>query len=113
MKPQPWEPGYATERIREIAGRERMVLAYKQHAKEQLVARDIIQSDVLFVLRNGFVFDVAQPSTQPNLFKYRIVSKSPNSDRRELAVVVIPDEAKSILKLITVMWNDEALNRGR
>lgn len=70
-------------------------------------ARDLIFGDVLYVLSNGFVYREAQEATRPGFFKYRIESRSPNSNNRVVGVVAIPDEKAKALKIITVMWVDE------
>lgn len=64
-------------------------------------------SDLLFVLKNGFVYEDAQPSTLPDFYKYRVEGQSPNSGSRYLRVVAIPDEKSCQLKVITIMWRDE------
>lgn len=74
--------------------------------------RDITVLDVLYVLKNGFVYDTPESSTRPFLYKYAMVSPTPNSNRRELKVIVIPSEVKCEAKIVTVMWADEPAVRG-
>lgn len=83
-----------------------MTLTYTDHVLEQLSDRDLLISDLLYVLKNGFVYAEAQPSTKQTLFKYRMESQSPNSGNRELRVVVIPDPSRCWLKIVTIMWVD-------
>jgi hypothetical protein len=74
--------------------------------------RRIIASDVLFVLKFGFVMGEAIPATREGFFRYAIESKTPNSDRRDIRLIVIPDKKRNIIKLVTVMWVDETATRA-
>ena len=48
-------------------------------------------SDVLFVLRHGFVLEQSdEESTVPGLHKYAIGSLAPNSERRLIRIIVVP-----------------------
>jgi len=106
-RPQPWKPADATDAIRALAGHGRLTITYTQHAKEQMLSRELFVGDVLWVLKHGFVLEEAQPSTQPNLFKYLPESRSPNSGNRTVRVVVIPDAGACWMKIVTVMFRDE------
>ena len=106
--PQPWTPAQATDRIRAIALGE-YDLSYKWHAMEQLTERGLIIGDLTFLLKFGFVYDAAQPSTRKEFYKYRMQCRTPNSNNREVRVVVIPDWKRKQLKALTVMWADEPL----
>lgn len=90
-KPQPWSCADATDEIRAIARSDRMRLTKTNHFSEQMHRRDLIMGDVLYVLKNGFVYADPQPSTQPDLFKYGIDSMCPSSGNRTVRVIVIPD----------------------
>lgn len=108
--PEPWTPAQATERIRHIANG-RFDLSYKDHAKDQLAERDLIAGDVIYLLRNGFVFKPPVEATRKPFWKYEMQCRTPNSKNREVRTVVIPDwaRAKRGIKLITVMWADEPM----
>jgi Domain of unknown function (DUF4258) len=109
-QPQPWKPANATDAIRCIAaGIFDFVLT--NHAKEQMSDRNLITSDVLHVLKNGFVYELPEDATQPNCFKYKVESASPEGPRI-VRVVVIPGTTPPMLKIVTVMWRDEATQRG-
>lgn len=69
--------------------------------------RNLIMGDVLYVLKNGFVYNDPLPSTRQGYHKYSIESKSPNGGSRSVRVVVIPEKNACFLKIITVMWVDE------
>jgi len=105
----PWSNREATEKIRAYARNPGLKLSYKEHAKEQLLERGLIMGDVLHVLRMGFVLTPPRPSTDPELFRYRVESKSPNSHGRSIGVVVIPSVCRPSMKVVTVMWVDEDL----
>ena len=107
MMDQPWTLADATRKIREISRARELELSYSRHAKDRLVERGLIVSDVLYVLRNGFVYDEPEESTVRGMFKYRIEAQSPNSARRFLRLVVVPDEVAKAIKLVTIMWRDE------
>jgi hypothetical protein len=77
------------------------------HALEQMEKRGITASDVLYVLKNGIVYKEATPATQPLLFRYAIESPTPNSNGREIRIVLIPSQQAPSAKIITVMWADE------
>lgn len=51
-KPQPWSPPDATTTIRQIAKHADLSITYTRHAKEQMLARDLIIGDVNYVLKN-------------------------------------------------------------
>jgi hypothetical protein len=103
----PWNKSEATEAIRKMAKSERLGLIYKLHARERLSERNLIMSDVLFVLKNGFVHNDAVKSTREGYHKYAIECRSPNSGGREVRVIAIPDLETCKLKIVTVMWVDE------
>jgi hypothetical protein len=109
-RPQPWKPADATDAIRSIAlGAFDFVLTV--HAKEHMADRNLITSDVLHILKNGFVYEQPVNATQPNCFKYQIESATPEGPR-VVRVVVIPGVSPLMLKVVTVMWKDEATQRG-
>ena len=109
---QPWSPREATERLRVIARHKDVGLAYKLHARDQMQARGIITSDVLFVLKFGFVLVEPTPATRAGFFRYAIENKTPNSDSRDIRLIVIPDKNRCVIKLVTVMWIDELATRA-
>lgn len=107
-----WTPAIATREIREIAQSKRLTVSYKKHAVDRLAERGLIMSDILYVLKNGFVYDDPEPSTRAGYGKYAMESRSPNSGRRSVRVIVIPDKKASFLKIISVMWVDEPETRA-
>ncbi len=104
---QPWKPADATGEIRRLARCEEMTLTYREHARDQMLERDLLMSDVLYVLKNGFVYQDGKNSTRKGFYKYRTECPTPNSNNREVAVVVCPDPEVCEIKVITVMWLDE------
>ena len=100
---QPWTPTKATERIRGKARDGSFMLCFTDHVKEQMLERGLIIADIVYVLENGFVYDAAEPATKTGDFKYRMESRTPNSGRRSVRVVVIPQPTPT-LKIVTVMW---------
>ena len=103
----PWSKKAATENIRAMARSKRFGVHYKLHAMERLSERGLITSDILFVLKNGFVHADAVKSTREGYHKYAMESRSPNSGGREVRVIVIPDYKTCTVKIVTVMWVDE------
>jgi hypothetical protein len=109
---EPWSPAQATERIRAIAREERFTPALKGHAKDQLEDRSLIMGDLLFLLRNGFVYDAPEKATREPYWKYKIQCTTPNSNNREVRAVSIPDWRRKGIKVVTIMWADEPIVRG-
>lgn len=67
----------------------------------------MIISDVLHVLKHGFVYEAATPAKRAGFFRHQIECPTPNSGSRSVGVVVIPDEENTELQIVTVMWIDE------
>ncbi|WP_366925236.1 DUF4258 domain-containing protein [Novosphingobium sp. SCN 63-17] len=107
-----WTKAKATDGIREIARSARLTISYKRHAINQMAERDLIISDVLYVLKNGFVHIEPEPSTRSGYNKYGMECTCPNSGSRAVRVIVIPDRKACFLKIITVMWVDEVATRA-
>lgn len=104
---QPWPPQVATRTINRIAREEGLTVTLTRHVREQMATRELIMSDVLYILKNGFVYQEPQTSTQPNLFKYLIETRTPNSGNRVVRAVAIPSARDRHIKIVTVMWVDE------
>jgi hypothetical protein len=100
------DPAAATRFIRGLFG-PKLGLRYTRHALDRMEMRGLIVSDLLHVIRHGFVYDEAQESTRDGLYKYRMECVTPNSGGRTVRIVVIPSESGWI-KVITVMWADES-----
>ncbi len=98
--------GDATKQINAAAADAFMQLSLTFHAKERMRDRGLIVSDVLHVLKTGFVYDAPERATRPQFWKYQIEGASPNSHGRLVRIVVIPAAGPS-LKIVTVMWKDE------
>ena len=103
---QPWKPADATDQIRGLAINSRLALHLSQHAKDQMMEREIYTSDVLHVLKHGFVYDRPEDATKANCFKYKIESTSPVGPK-VVKLVVIPWISPPEIKIVTVMWRDE------
>lgn len=108
MTDEPWNPTDATYAIRQIARHPALSIAYKVHATQRLLERGIIISDVLYLLRNGFVYEHPRPASQNGYYKYIVESQTPNSSPRRIGAVVIPDVNNLTFKIVTVYWIDEA-----
>lgn len=104
--PGKWAVADATKRVNDAAKSRDLSITLTGHAKEQMLARDLIMGDVLHVLKSGFIYDDPEEATKPGFFKYRIEGTTPNSDGRTVRVVVIPSGGHE-LKIVTVMWRDE------
>lgn len=104
---QPWTPGVATKLVNAIAREKQLNLAITTHAKERMHERNLIMPDVLYVLRNGYVYEEPQASTIAGFYKYSVESQSPNSGARFLRIVAVPDAKSCQIKVITIMWRDE------
>ena len=100
-----WKPGDATIYINKIARDLFCDLLYSEHAKERMSERCITTGDVMHVLKKGFVYDEAEKATRGR-YKYRIVGKTPNS-QREIALIVLATRKEKKIKVVTIMWNDD------
>lgn len=109
---EPWNATDATRILNQLSKDPRLNLAYKLHAQERLQERNIIMSDVLRVLKTGFVLKQPVEATQAGRFKYEIEGKSPNSDGRSIRLIAIPCVQSITIKLVTVMWVDETSTRA-
>lgn len=103
-----WSAAEAEARIHAYAalGNEELELAYTRHATQRMAERDIIASDIMYILASGHIDEEPGESTRPNYYKYKICGKSPNSGSREICLVVIPDPRRPAIKVVTVMWRD-------
>jgi hypothetical protein len=110
--PEPWTPAQATERIRRIAQEDGFDLVLTDHAEDQMRERGITALDVMYVLKNGFVYEKPEKATRPGLYRYLMLNSTPNSDRREVRVALIPSMQSAKAKIVTVMWADEPVAGG-
>lgn len=94
--------------IARIAKHPLFTLIMTEHAKERMKKRALLSGDMKFVLENGVVRAAPETSTQNGYYKYRMESLTPNSDSRTVGVVTIPSERDRRLKVVSVMWVDEA-----
>ena len=104
---QPWVPAIATTAIREMARGSKFRITLTEHAKDQMADRDLLVGDVMYVLKNGFVYEEPEPSTKVGLFKYKVENRTPNSGNRPVRIIAIPDKAGAWIKVVTVMWVDK------
>lgn len=111
-KPQPWSNGDATSIIRNLAKDINLNIAFTQHVTVRMSERNLIMSDILFALRNGFVRIDPIESTMASLYRYSMDSKTPNSANRSVRIVSVPDPIGCGIKLISVMWVDENETRS-
>ena len=101
----PWKPADATDRIRNLAAGNFMLILTK-HAQEQMRARDLSTGDIAHVLKTGFIHEDAEASTREDLYKYKVDGRSPNHESRVVRVVAIPSTNPPAVKIVTVMWKD-------
>jgi hypothetical protein len=104
---EPWPPAEATRVIREVARHEKFKITLAKHARDRMFERDLQMGDLLYVLKNGFVYEHPEEATQPGLWKYSIETGAPNSGNRVVRLIVVPDAARVWAKVITIMWADE------
>lgn len=109
---QPWSEAEATRQINKIARNDQLTLAYQLHCRERLAERGIIQSDVLYVLKRGFVQQKAAAAMMNGYFRYVIQTVTPNTPSREIGCCVISDLRRYTIKIVTVMFVDEKQTRA-
>ncbi len=112
MSDQPWETNVAVNKIRTIARSLDLTVTLTIHARDRLRERDLIMSDVLHVLKHGFVHVKPEATTRDGYFKYAIECRCPNGGNRVVRVVVIPENEGCYLKIVTVMWADQPETRS-
>jgi hypothetical protein len=71
-----------------------------------MAERSLIVSDVLHVIRHGFVYKRGEQSTRDGVYKSEMECVTPNSNGRVLRLVLIPSPSNWI-KIMTVMWADQ------
>ena len=85
-------------------------LVKTKHYSKQVKKRGIIQSDILYILKNPeyWEFEYLGEATRSS-HKYKLCSKTPNSGKRTICIIVIPGilNCREGVKLVTVMWQDE------
>jgi Domain of unknown function (DUF4258) len=104
--PGQWRPAEATQRINAWAARDDLTLSYTLHAKQRLAERGLSVRDLIYLLKTGFVYDEAEPTSRDDQFKYLIEGTTPNSEGRTIRAVVIPS-GECEITVVTVMWRDE------
>lgn len=105
--PGKWRPADATRRINAWAREPGLTLTKTRHAKERLLERNLIEADLLHLLKTGFVHDEAEATPYEGCYRYKVEGMTPNSAGRTLASIVIPGPDRG-LKVVTIMWKDEA-----
>ena len=106
-KQEPWSKTDATYALREMGNHPGLSLAYKVHATQRLSERGIIVSDVLQLLRTGFVYKDSVEARNRGYYKYEIEGFTPNSAGRKIGAIVIPSVISMTIKVVTVYWIDE------
>jgi len=99
-------PSVTTEKIWTLASGDNANWLTADHYKKQLNERDIISSDIKHLLRTGYVYAEGTESLVSGLWKYRMEGKTPNSNNRTIAVVVIPDFSDRSIKFVIAFWRD-------
>lgn len=102
----PLPPAKATKYINQIASSDTCDIAITNHFSEKLSERNLQMGDAMMLMRTGFIYNSPVESTQPGLWKYEINGKTPNSQNRQLGMIVIPDFDKNMIKLVTIFWID-------
>ena len=110
IKKKNWQSGLspadATDGIRALVRDDEADAHIRVHFKKQLNERELLITDALHVLKHGFVYDQPEQSTQPGFWKYKMQGTSPNSGKRKLEIIIIPDFDQCGYKLITIYWAD-------
>jgi hypothetical protein len=59
---EPWSPADATTAIRKLALHERFTITLAHHAQQRRAERDLNMGDLLYVLKNGFLYEPPETS---------------------------------------------------
>ena len=100
-------PSSATAKINQMACDPYCDLSKSLHAEDRLQERAILTSDLLHLLRTGFVYDDPEKATRKGFWKYKIEGKTPNSNGRIITAIVIPDFKTKHIKIVTSYWKDK------
>ena len=100
-------PSKATDEVRQLAKTDTLDISKTIHAEDRLSERDILTGDLLYLLRNGFIYEEPERATRPDLWKYVIQGETPNSGGRTLCAVIIPDIKTCHIKFVTCYWKDK------
>lgn len=73
----------------------------------------MVMSDVLHVLKHGFIYEEGEEASRPGLYKYKMECTTPNSDNKTVRVVVIPSPSANEAKIVSVMWVDQPFESAR
>lgn len=93
---------WAKQRIRELAA-DTANVRWGQHARERMVERGITDTDVLKVLRAGYVETDPVRSDIGDGWKVKVVK--PHAAGREIGVVTLILD-RGFLRLVTIEWED-------
>lgn len=99
-------PATATERIHQYAWGKGFGIALTKHATERMQERGLTTTDIIHVLKYGFVYELPEPTAQHGLFKCKMEGTTPNSNGRFLCVITVPSPLCADVKIVTVMWQD-------
>lgn len=100
-------PAKATKDITKLARDPLSNLSKSPHAQDRLEERTILTSDHLYLLKNGFIYELAEASTRIDLWKYKIEGVTPNSNGRTITAIIIPDFKTKHIKIVTCYWKVE------
>ncbi len=98
-----WPIGKAEKLIHACARESFFELSYTGHAEERMERRGIIASDIAHVLENGHVCDEPVSTSRAGYCMYKICGRTPNTENRQICVVVIPNPHKPAIKVITAI----------
>ena len=99
-------PAKATKEINKLASDPLCNLSKSPHAEDRLEERTVLTGDLLYLLKNGFIFELAEASTRKGFWKYKIEGVTPNSNRRTITAIIIPDFKTKHIKIVTCYWKD-------
>ena len=105
--PKSLSPAKATKDINKLARDPLCNLSKSPHAEDRLEERTILTSDLLYLLKNRFIYELAEASTRIDLWKYKIEGVTPNSNGRTITAIIIPDFKTKHIKIVTCYWKDE------
>lgn len=99
---KPWPADQAAAKIRAKLSDTREPFSWTSSYRPQLQEFGLYAGDILFVIKNGVVNEEGENSTLSEVFKYKMVAPTPNSNGRFVTVTVAVCERNNQIKVLNI-----------
>jgi len=93
-------PAKATKEINKLASDPLCNLSKSPHAEDRLEERTILTGDLLYLLKNGFIYELAEASTRKDFWKYKIEGVTPTQTGAQSLLLLFRILRQNISKLL-------------